>query len=296
MGLLLSLVSVFLWGILPIALIVTLQALDVFTVTWFRFLLSFGLLAFYLATRRQLPKLQKLRTMPLGLLAIAMSFLAANYVLFMQGLALTSASNAEVLIQIAPVLMGLGGLAIFQERYNLHQRVGLGVLTLGLVLFFHEQLQNLMTAQGKYLAGSGIIFLAAAAWAIYALAQKQLLQGLPSSNIMLLIYGGCAVLFSPFAAPHLILKLNHLQFGMLLFCALNTVLAYGAFAESLEHWEASRVSAVLALAPIITLIAVRAVSFLIPTLIPSENLTLLSLLGAILVVSGSVAIAMGKTR
>lgn len=296
LGLALSLVTVFLWGILPIALMVTLQGLDVYTVAWFRFLGSFGLLGVYLGARRQLPEPQKLRTTPLRLLAIAIIFLAANYVLFLQGLALTSASNAEVLIQVAPVLMGLGGLAIFRERYTLHQWVGLGVLTLGLVLFFNEQLKNLITAQGKYLAGSGIIVLAAATWAIYALAQKQLLQRLPSSNIMLLIYGGCAILFTPFATPHLILTLNPLQLGMLLFCALNTVLAYGAFAESLEHWEASRVSAVLALAPIVTFIAVWAVSLLMPTLIAPEHLTLLALFGAVLVVAGSMAIALGKSR
>lgn len=296
LGLALSLVAVFLWGILPIALLVTLQVLDVYTVIWFRFLVSFGLLAVYLATRQQLPELKKLRTMPLRLLAIAAVFLAANYVLFMQGLALTSPSNAEVLIQVAPVLMGLGGLAVFKERYTLHQWVGLGVLTLGFVLFFNEQLSNLIAAQGKYLLGSGLILLAAATWAIYALAQKQLLQKLPSSNIMLLIYSSCAILFSPFAKPYLIPTLNYLQLGMLVFCALNTVLAYGAFAESLEHWEASRVSAVLALAPIVTLIAVWAVSFLMPTLIAPERLTLLALFGAVLVVVGSMAISLGKSR
>ncbi|HAX77295.1 MAG TPA: EamA family transporter, partial [Cyanobacteria bacterium UBA11372] len=259
LGLALSLVTVFLWGVLPIALSVTLQALDVYTVTWFRFLVSFGILAVYLAGRKQLPSLDKLRLMPLGLLAIAIVFLALNYILYLQGLALTAPANAQVLIQLAPVLMGLGGLVIFKERYTLRQWVGVGVLTLGFVLFFNERLSNLIAAKGQYLLGSGIILIAAAAWAIYALAQKQLLQKLPSSNIMLLIYGGCAVLFSPFAQPQSLLTMSPLHWGMLLFCALNTVLAYGSFAEALEHWEASRVSAVLALAPIVTLISVWAV-------------------------------------
>jgi drug/metabolite transporter (DMT)-like permease len=81
---------------------------------------------------------------------------------------------------------------------------------------------------------------------------------------------------------------------MLLFCGFNTLIAYGAFAEALDHWEASRVSAVLALAPLVTLLSVWAVSWLTPNLIPSEHLTLLGLFGAILVVAGSVAIATGK--
>jgi len=294
LGLALSLVTVFLWGVLPIALAVTLQALDVYTVTWFRFLMAFGLLAVYLATRKQLPELQKLRSASLGLLAIATVFLGLNYLLFLQGLLQTSPTTSEVVIQLAPILLSLGALVIFKERYTLPQWIGLGVLTLGFALYFHEQLKTILTAQATYLVGNGLLVLGAATWAIYALAQKQLLQKLPSSTIMLVIYGGCVLLFSPFAKPQMLLSLSPLHLGMLLFCGFNTLIAYGAFAEALDHWEASRVSAVLALAPLVTLVSVWAVSWLTPNLIASEHLTLLGLFGAILVVAGSVAIATGK--
>jgi len=294
LGLALSLVTVFLWGVLPIALAVTLQALDVYTVTWFRFLMAFGLLAVYLATRKQLPELQKLRSASLGLLAIATVFLGLNYLLFLQGLLQTSPTTSEVVIQLAPILLSLGALVIFKERYTLPQWIGLGVLTLGFALYFHEQLKTILTTQATYLVGNGLLVLGAATWAIYALAQKQLLQKLPSSTIMLVIYGGCVLLFSPFAKPQMLLSLSPLHLGMLLFCGFNTLIAYGAFAEALDHWEASRVSAVLALAPLVTLVSVWAVSWLTPNLIPSEHLTLLGLFGAILVVAGSVAIATGK--
>ncbi|MBW4682882.1 MAG: DMT family transporter [Microcoleus vaginatus WJT46-NPBG5] len=294
LGLALSLITVFLWGILPIALTVTLQALDVYTVTWFRFLLSFTVLVIYLAARQQLPAPQKLRSMPLGLLAIAIIFLAINYLLFQQGLIQTSPANAQVLVQLAPVLLGLGGLVVFKERYTLRQWAGVAVLTSGFSLFFHEKLRNLITNPTQYLAGSGLIVIAAATWAVYALAQKQLLHKLPSASIMLMIYAGCTLVFSPFAAPKQILTLSHLHLGMLLFCALNTALAYGAFAESLEHWEASRVSAMLALTPVVTLMSIWVVSFLAPNLIPPERLTILGLMGAILVVCGSITIALGK--
>lgn len=296
LGLALSLLTVLLWGVLPIALKVTLQALDVYTVTWFRFSAAFGLLAIYLAGRRQLPSLQQIRSASLGLLAIATICLGLNYLFFLQGLALTSANNAEVLIQLAPVMFGLGAIAIFKERYTARQWAGMAVLVLGLVLFFNEQLQSLITETSKYLLGSSILVLAAIAWAVYALAQKQLLQQLSSFSIMLIIYGGCALIFSPFATPAKILSLNPLHLGMLLFCGLNTLVAYGAFAEALEHWEASRVSAVLALAPLVTLATVEIVSSLIPGLIAPEPLTLLGVFGAILVVGGCVAIALGRKR
>lgn len=292
-GLVLSLLTVFLWGILPLALTVTLQVLDVYTVTWFRFLISFGLLAVYLGVRGKLPTVEQLRSTSWKLLAIATVFLAGNYILFLQGLALTSPANAEVLIQLAPLLMGFGGLVFFQERYQLHQWIGVGVLTLGFALFFHEQLSNVITAQGKYLFGCGLIVLSAAAWAVYALAQKQLLQSLGSSTIMLMIYGGCTVLFTPFATAKGIFNLNFSHLMVLVFCGLNTLIAYGAFAESLNHWEASRVSAILALAPIVTLISVWVISLIAPSFI-TPDITRLGIVGAILVVSGSVTIALSK--
>jgi drug/metabolite transporter (DMT)-like permease len=295
LGLALSLLAVLLWGVLPIALKITLQALDVYTLTWCRFAISFGLLAIYLALRRELPSVRQLPA-TLGLLAIATVFLGLNYLLFVQGLAQTSASNAEVLIQLAPVLFGLGALAIFKERYTLGQWVGMAVLILGFVLFFHEQLQSLITATSNYLIGSSLLVIAAAAWAIYALAQKQLLQSLSSASIMLIIYGGCVLIFSPFALPAKILTLSPLHLGTLLFCGLNTLVAYGAFGSSLEHWEASRVSAVLALAPLCTLVAVEVVSSLVPNLIAPEPLTILGIFGAILVVSGAMVIALARKR
>ncbi|HEY9779839.1 MAG TPA: DMT family transporter [Leptolyngbyaceae cyanobacterium] len=294
LGLALSLLTVLLWGVLPIALKIMLQVLDVYTLTWFRFAIAFGLLAIYLALRRKLPTLQQLRSTSLGLLAIATIFLAVNYLLFLQGLALTSANNAEVLIQLAPVLFGLGAIAIFKERYTLRQWAGMAVLVLGFVLFFNEQLRTLITGASNYLIGSSLIIIAAAAWAVYALAQKQLLQQLSSANVMLIIFGGCALMFSPVAAPQKIFTISPLHLATLLFCGLNTLVAYGAFAEALENWEASRVSAVISLAPLCTLVAVEVVSSMMPNLIAPEPLTILGIVGAILVVAGCMAIALGR--
>ncbi|AKG23415.1 DMT family transporter [Calothrix sp. 336/3] len=301
LGLALSLLTVFLWGILPIALSVTLRVLDTYTLVWFRFLAAFGLLAIYLQTQGKLPTRKQLLATSWQLLLIATVFLAANYILFLQGLALTSPANAQVLIQLAPILMGFGGLIIFRERYNLVQWGGIAVLTSGFGLFFHEKLSQSNTISTSlpnnphnYLLGSGLIVLAAITWAVYALAQKQLLQTLSSANIMLILYGGCTLLFTFFALPQRLFSLDFFHWGMLIFCALNTLIAYGAFAESLEHWEASRVSAVLAITPIVTLFSVWLTSVFLPNLISPDKLTIPGIIGAILVVFGSMLIALGK--
>ncbi|MEO1429283.1 MAG: DMT family transporter [Cyanobacteria bacterium J06633_8] len=295
-GLALSLLTVSLWGVLPISLSITLQGLDVFTLTWFRFIVSFCLLAIYLKSRGNFPTFSQFKSTSPKLVFIATIFLATNYILFVKGLDITTPANAEVLIQLAPLLMGFGGLLFFKECYNLFQWIGISILTIGFVLFFNEQLSNLITAQTTYVYGSGLIVLAAMAWSIYALAQKQLLQSLSSPHIMLMIYGGCAVIFTLFANPIKIFTLSFLQGGMLVFCALNTLIAYGAFAEALEHWQASRVSAVLNLAPLVTLLSSWLVSKISPNLIAAEHFTMLGIFGAMLVVCGSTAIALGKNR
>jgi len=250
------------------------------------------LLTVFLAVRQELPTVEKIRTAPIKLIAIAIIFFLFHYVLFLQGLAQTSPSNAEVLIQLAPVLMGLGALFIFKERYTLSQWIGLGLLTLGLTLFFHEQVMALIHEPTNYLIGSTILILSAIFWAIYALALKQLLHTLPSSNILLIVYGGCGLLLTPLAKPQPIFTLTDLQFAMLLFCGLNTVTGYGAFAESLDHLEASKVSAVITLAPIVTLISMWLVAGIAPNLIKPEHITGIGILGALFVVTGSMIIAL----
>jgi drug/metabolite transporter (DMT)-like permease len=79
---------------------------------------------------------------------------------------------------------------------------------------------------------------------------------------------------------------------MLAFSCLNTLVAYGAFAEALEHWEVSRVSAVLTVAPLVTIASSWLINRLVPGVLSADPLNALSLVGAFLVVGGSAACAL----
>jgi drug/metabolite transporter (DMT)-like permease len=290
----LSLTTMIFWGILPLGLKLAVQRLDVLTVTWLRFAIAFTLLLPYLILRRQVPSLAQFKRNTLWLLLIAILGLALNYGFFLQGLALTTASNAEVLIQLAPALLGLGGIVIFGERYTRRQWIGFGVLCLGLTLFFHDQIQALFTQLDRYLIGSSMLVLAAVVWVIYAFAQKYLLQQFASAQLMVLLYGGCLLAFTPFATLGELRALNLWDWSILAFCGLNTLIAYGAFGEAMAHWEASRISAVVSVAPIVTLGCVQGFSAVWPQWVRSEPLATLGWTGAIAVVVGSWLIALGK--
>ena len=297
LGLGLALITVTLWGLVPVALAVVLPRLDIYTINWFRFVVSFILLGCYLATQNNLPKLAQFRlpTYLLCLFPIAIVGLIGNYIFFVMGLKATSPSHAEVLIQLAGVFLSLGGLVIFKERYTRYQWMGVGVLITGFISFFYEQLKILTTESDLYVSGSIMLVIAGLSWAVYALIQKQLLTKLDSAHIMWNIYGVCGLFFWMFAQPHTLLQLNGIEWIALIFCGLNTVIAYGAFAESLQHWEASRVSAILALAPIFTIGSMSVAAWLAPGLVAPEQITSLGLLGAILVVTGSISISLGKS-
>jgi drug/metabolite transporter (DMT)-like permease len=295
LGLGLSLITVILWGLVPIALAVVLKKLDIYTINWFRFVTAFILLGCYLATQGNIPKIAQLRSVPMYLLAIAIIGLTCNYIFFVMGLKATSPSHAEVLIQLAGIFLSLGGLLIFKERYTRYQWLGVGVLITGFIGFFYEQLKVLATDSDRYISGSIMLILAGISWAIYALIQKQLLTKLDSTHIMWVIYGACGLFFWIMAKPQTLIQLNSIEWIALIFCGLNTVIAYGAFAESLQHWEASRVSAILALAPIFTIVSMSATAWLAPGLVTPEHITSLGLLGAMLVVSGSMSISLGKS-
>jgi drug/metabolite transporter (DMT)-like permease len=295
LGLGLSLITVILWGLVPVALAIVLKKLDTYTINWFRFATAFILLGCYLFKQNNIPKLSQLRLVSPYLFAIAILGLTGNYIFFVMGLQATSPSHAEVLIQLAGIFLSLGGLLIFKERYTRYQWMGVGILATGFIGFFYEQLKVLATDSNRYISGSIMLIVAGISWAIYALIQKQLLTKLDSTHIMWVIYGVCGLLFWTMAKPQTLIQLNAIEWTALIFCGLNTVIAYGAFAESLQHWEASRVSAILALAPIFTIVSMSITAWLAPGLVTPEHITSLGFLGAILVVSGSISISLGKS-
>ena len=294
LGLALSLVTVLLWGFLAIALKIVLQELDPFTVTWFRFAIAGLLLGSYLTLRQKLPSWQDLQKVSLPIFFTAVAGLSLNYILFLIGVGKTSPTNAQVLTQIAPVLMGIASLIIFKEKYNYRQWGGVALLIFGLVLFSHEQVRSLISSFDSYMWGNILLIFGAIAWVFYGLAQKQLLRDLPSSSVMLGIYLSAAVLFTPLSHPARLLTLSSSHFAILIFCGLNTVFAYGAFASALEHWEASKVSAIITLAPLVTLVASVILPSFMAQLLPPSPLSWWGYVGAIAVVFGSLMISLSS--
>lgn len=293
LGFTLALTTAACWGLLPISLKIVLVGMDAWTITWFRFAVSGGLLGLYLAWRRRLPLPIPLTRRGWWLYLIAVAGLLANYVLYLVSLDLTSPTVAQILIQLAPMFLLFGGLLFFRERFVPLQWAGFAVLLGGLGLFFHDRLGEAFAIRTQLGLGVALMVAASLTWAVYGIAQKQLLTQLASGQVLLLLYVAATLLLLPAASPAQLFALDRTQFWMLAFCCANTVVAYGCFAEALEHWEVSRVSAVVTLAPLFTLVAMQGASLAWPEAVPAERLPTASIVGALLVVAGAMATALG---
>jgi drug/metabolite transporter (DMT)-like permease len=296
LGAALALVTAVFWGWLPIALSIALQGLDAYTITWFRFSVAALALLAILAPAGRLPRFRALRGNGWWLLGVALIGIVGNFVLYLVALGYSTPTINQVVLQISPMLLLLGGIFVFRERFSSRQWLGFGLLVVGLLLFFNRRLPELRQVHAGLGHGVALLVLAALVWVFYGLAQKQLHKRLESQQVLFLLFVGAAVVLLPFAAPARILQLNLLQGIMLAFCCVNTVIAYGAFAEALRHWEASRVGAVLALGPLFTMTTMWLVERFAPGIVAPERLNALSVAGALMVVGGSVLCAVGDAE
>jgi drug/metabolite transporter (DMT)-like permease len=159
------------------------------------------------------------------------------------------------------------------------------------MMFFNHHLGDIFISLNDYGVGLLVIVAAAVAWTAYAVIQKFLLMEFNSEETMLVFYWIGALVFLPFSNFSPMLDLSAWQWCLLVFCGFNTLIAYGAFAEAMVHVEASRVSATIALTPLLTVGIVQLIP--IPG-ITAEPLGVISLTGAVLVVCGSITTAVAK--
>ena len=294
LGISLALFTTFIWGLIPIILKVLILSMDAYTITFYRFLIAAVLAGAAVLYRHDVRMMVGKFTRLYWMLALAATLgFAGSYILYPLALAFVSPSTAQVLNQISFVFMLIGGMVFFREKLGLLQVIGGGILFVGMVLFFNQRFDELLTGTGALYSGMLLIVAAAACLALYTLVQKQLLQILPSEGIMLLVYLGGTILVFPMAEPARISDLTFNQASLLILSAPVTLIAFVSLSEALHHLEVNRVGMILAIVPLATVVAMVVCSGLFPDLLDQERLNGLSLAGAALVVFGTM---MGSLR
>ena len=152
----------------------------------------------------------------------------------------------------------LGGVVLFGERLSRSRRSVWPCLVIGLLRFFNCRLPEPLHLDGSLGTGAALLMLGTFVWSSYGLAQKRLQQQLDAHQILAIVFTASTFVVRPFASP-----------GEIFTCRRATrrsavlrpqyLIAYGCFAESLKHWEISRVSAILSMTPLFTLGSMRLV-------------------------------------
>ncbi|SEK52549.1 EamA domain-containing membrane protein RarD [Colwellia chukchiensis] len=294
-GLMLAMTTAIMWGILPLALKSVLLLMDAYTITWYRFIFAAFFVGLLLAVKRKLPSSILQRTGIMKRLLFAAIFLSLNYIMYLVSLHFIPAETAQMLIQMAPFMMLLGSVIFIKESFSRGQMVGSAVLISGLLLFFNQQFfdSNSNISNDDFLLGFLLMLGAAITWAAYAILQKKMLRHYSSNQVMWCIYLLSAVFFLPLANPEQITSLNTTALLLLLFCCANTLVAYGTFAKSLEYLPTAKVSATLAITPLLTVAFANIAEYLWPTAFQAQHLNLIAYIGAGVVVLGSMLTALG---
>lgn len=284
-GVTLALITVLCWGLLAIGLKVAVSKVDSFTIVWIRFSMAFVALATYFlfTARDQFSILIK----PPWELIVATLGLSINYIGFQLGVKLTSPSNAQVIIQIGQVLLALAGIFIFHEKVRKQQIIGFSVVIIGFILFYYEQLKNVIFTRGDYNLGTLFLVLGAVSWAIYAVMQKKLVHRYPPQTLNLFLYGLPTLLYLPLANFHTLGALSWGWWALLVFLGANTLVAYGCMNASLKYIDANKVSAILINNPILTFIIMAFLSWLQVGWIDHEHFSPLAWVGALMFILGA---------
>jgi len=285
-GILYALSAALVWGFLAISLKVTLNYVPPLTIVWMRFTVAFLVLwaVLFLKERSALQVLKK--PPPLAILAaVALTF---NYIGYIKGLDLTTPSNAQVIIQLAPLLLVVVGLIIYKEKVSAHQTLGFVVALFGFGVFYRDQISQLLGSPDNYNTGVTWVVWSALAWVLFASLQKGLVQKFHAQGLNLLIYLIPVVLLIPWVDFEVVVSLSLPLWALMIFLGLNTLLAYGAIAEAFRFLPANKVGIIVTINPIITIVTMGLLTSIGVSWIEPQRISLYGFLGAILILAGVI--------
>jgi LPXTG-motif cell wall-anchored protein len=291
-GIIYTVITVLLWGVLAIALKIASKEIDSPTVVWFRFSLAFSGMFVWMVIKN--PKELQILYKPSWSIVLSSLALTWNYIGFMLGIQYTSPSNAQVAIQSGPVLLAVFGIIFFKEKISRIQIAGFLFAIIGFYIFYRQHLGAIPGHENQYSKGMFITLTGAVTWAIYAALQKKLILNYSVGTLNVFIFGLPVLLLLPFVN---IANLAYLSFGywiLLVFLGANTLISYACLSLALKYLEASKVSIIIVLNPIITFILMGIFTWMQVDWIAGEHFSVLSIAGALLALTGAIFVVRKK--
>jgi drug/metabolite transporter (DMT)-like permease len=293
-GLIYTLITVVMWGVLAIALKVAVKVIDSPTIVWFRFSLAFTGMALWAAFTD--PKALKILYKPSLILVISTLMLAWNYIGFMLGVQYTSPGNAQVAVQTGQVVLAVFGIIFFKERMTIRQVAGFMLTLFGFWIFYQQHIIVVNDDTSQYTKGILLTVSAALTWAVYAAMQKKLVLQHPVTTLNIFIFGLPVLFYLPFANFSSLANLSFGYWLLLIFLGANTLISYVCLSLALKYMEAGKVSVLLIMNPILTFVIMGVLTWLQVTWIAPEHFSVLSVLGALIALGGAMLVVWKKSK
>lgn len=269
---------------LAILLKFTLTYSDSGSIVWVRMTLA-GLLIAVSLGRTQPRELLFIFQAPRWIYISALA-LAFNFFAYMKCIDLTTASNAQIMIQMGPLLLAISGILYFREIPKPVQWMGFVLASLGFASFYYDQLLISWHKKELYAQGNLWIVGAAITWAFYSFVQKVYATKISPKKSLLVVFSISSVALFPLANFYELFKLSFWQWILLLFLGLNSWVAYSFLSEALKRAPASHVSLIITLNPLLTILAIQVLDHFEWLFIPFEPLNWTGYMGTALVVTG----------
>ncbi len=292
LGLFFATTAILFWGMLPIALKLSAGFIDPITLTWFRFFIAFIVSIGLQKISGNLSQFRDLVLADWGKLTLAAIFSLTNYITFVYSLDYLQPGPAQLNFQTAPFFLAFGGMLFFKERLSALQMTCFATLALGMLLFFHPYLDFSDQQSSNVWIGIIIVQFSALSWVCYALIQKLLISRLTPGNVLLYIYGAGILLIAPLSDFSHFSQMKSDHWVIAMFCAVNTLIAYGCFGQAMKYWPTAQVGAMLALTPVFsfTFTAIAASIGWWSGIIVASDLNTLAVIGIMLIVFSVFAV------
>jgi drug/metabolite transporter (DMT)-like permease len=157
-------------------------------------------------------------------------------------------------------------------------------------LFYSEQLADMAGAGEHFTRGMFLVLGGGISWAIFATLQKVLVKTFRPNQLNLFIYGFNSLVLIPLASFPSLEGMPATRWFILVYLGLNTVLAYGSLALAIKFTEATRVSVIITLNPLITFITMAILTRMEVTWVAPETFSILAFLGALTVLAGAILV------
>ncbi|MCB9026075.1 MAG: DMT family transporter [Bdellovibrionaceae bacterium] len=272
------------WAILSILLKFALTFADSGSVVWVRMSIA-GLIFSFFVVKNQPKDLLFLFKAPKFIYVSALA-LAFNFYAYMKCIDLTTASNAQIMIQMGPLLLAVSGILYFKEIPKPLQWLGLFLATLGFISFYYDQLQISWHKKEIYAQGNFWIVAAAITWAFYSFIQKIYSSKISPQKLLYVVFIIASISLLPLVDFNVFFNLSLFQWLLLLFLGINSWIAYGFLSEALKRAPASHVSLVITLNPLLTIFIIQCLNHWNLLFIPYEPLNWTGYLGTAFVVTG----------